>query len=144
MPHTGDDLRQLMEVKIFESPASRQLGWKCLDVDPESGSITTQFEAKEEFINPGGAIQGGFLSAMLDNTLSPAIYSNVEPDQYPVTLDMNVSYIKAARTGTLIGHGRVVRRGKSIAFLAGELQTLAGELIATATATARIIDLQKD
>ena len=144
MPHTGEDLRHLLEVKIFESPASRLLGWKCLEVDSESGKITTQFEAKEDFINPGGAIQGGFLSAMLDNTLSPAIYSNVEPGRYPTTLDMNVSYIQAAGTGTLIGHGRVVRRGKLIAFLAGELQTPAGELIATATATARIIDLKKD
>ena len=144
MPHTGEDLRQLMEVKIYDSPASRLLGWKCLDVDPEIGRITTQFKAKEEFINPGGAIQGGFLSAMLDNTVSPALYSNLEPDQYAVTLDMNVSYIQAAKTGTLNGHGRVVRRGKSIAFLAGELKTPDGELIATATATARIVDLKKD
>jgi hypothetical protein len=33
----------------------------------------------------------------------------------------------------------VVHRGGSIAFLAGELRDAAGELLATATATARII-----
>jgi acyl-coenzyme A thioesterase PaaI-like protein len=39
----------------------------------------------------------------------------------------------------LIGEGRVVSRGGSVAFLAGELRTEEGVLIATATATARIV-----
>jgi acyl-coenzyme A thioesterase PaaI-like protein len=42
----------------------------------------------------------------------------------------------------LIGTGHVVARGGSIAFLAGELATEHGELIATATATARIVKIE--
>jgi acyl-coenzyme A thioesterase PaaI-like protein len=55
-----------------------------------------------------------------------------------------VSFVRPARPGTLIGEGRVVSRGRTIAFLAGELSTAAGELVATATATAYISPARKD
>jgi acyl-coenzyme A thioesterase PaaI-like protein len=50
-----------------------------------------------------------------------------------------VNFIRPAPLGALIGEGRVVARGGTIAFLAGELHTAQGELVATATATARIV-----
>jgi acyl-coenzyme A thioesterase PaaI-like protein len=47
-----------------------------------------------------------------------------------------------ARPGRLTGRDRVVRRGKEVAFLAGELLDDSGELIATATATTQIRGIQ--
>jgi acyl-coenzyme A thioesterase PaaI-like protein len=44
-----------------------------------------------------------------------------------------------ARPGILPGEGRIVSRGRSIAVLSGELTTEAGELVATATAPARVV-----
>jgi acyl-coenzyme A thioesterase PaaI-like protein len=44
-----------------------------------------------------------------------------------------------AVSGELIGDGRVVHRGGSIAFLEGTLSNDAGEMVATATSTARIV-----
>lgn len=55
------------------------------------------------------------------------------------TIESKVSYVQLAKFGVSIGSGRVVARKTSIAFLAGELRNEAGELIATATATARIV-----
>ena len=48
------------------------------------------------------------------------------------------SAFRAARPGRLIGRGRVVRRGKDVAFLAGELADDSGQIVAVATATAQI------
>jgi acyl-coenzyme A thioesterase PaaI-like protein len=48
-------------------------------------------------------------------------------------------FLRPAAPGRITGTGRVVHRGGSIAFLAGELRNEAAELLATATATARII-----
>ena len=144
MPYVGDALRKLIEVQIPAVPASQHLGWRCLEIDSERGTIATQFEARSEFVNPGGMVQGGFLAAMLDNTISAAIHATLEPNQYPVTLEINVSFIHPAKPGPLIGHGRVIHVGRSIGFLAGELRTPDDVLIATATATARIVELRKD
>jgi acyl-coenzyme A thioesterase PaaI-like protein len=52
-------------------------------------------------------------------------------------LNLNISFHRPAVVGPLTGKGRVVRRGKDIAFLAGELYQ-GGELVASATATAVI------
>ncbi len=120
-------------------PAADLLGFKLIEVQPESGRIRVRFEAKPEFTNPVGDIQGGFLAAMLDDTMGPALVATLENGQFAPTLELKVSFIRAARPGVLIGEGRVVSRGGSIAFLAGELTTEAGDLVATATATARIV-----
>jgi uncharacterized protein (TIGR00369 family) len=75
---------------------------------------------------------------MLDDTLGPALVATLDEGQFAPTLELKVNFIRPARPGILIGEGRIVSRGRSIAFLAGELTTQAGELVATATATARI------
>ena len=41
-------------------------------VDPEAGTIEVQFQARPEFANPIGNVQGGFLAAMLDDSMGPA------------------------------------------------------------------------
>jgi uncharacterized protein (TIGR00369 family) len=119
--------------------AAATLGWTLRRVDPDRGEIEVSFEARAEFANPIGAVQGGFLAAMLDDTLGPALATTLDPDQFAVTLDLNVSFLRPAAPGRLTGTGRVVHRGGSIAFLAGELRDAAGTVLATATATARII-----
>jgi uncharacterized protein (TIGR00369 family) len=120
-------------------PAAATLGFKLLDIDEKKGTARVQFEARQEFVNPMGVIQGGFLAAMLDDTLGPALVATLGKDEFAPTIELKVNFIKPAPVGKLIGQGRVVARGGSIGFLAGELLTESGELIATATATARII-----
>jgi uncharacterized protein (TIGR00369 family) len=125
-------------------PAAVTLGFKLLDIDETQGTIRVEFEGKEEFLNPMGVIQGGFLTAMLDDTLGPALVATLEKDSFAPTIELKVNFIRPAPVGKLIGEGRVVARGGSIAFLAGELRTVRGELLATATATARIVTRKKD
>jgi acyl-coenzyme A thioesterase PaaI-like protein len=47
-----------------------------------------------------------------------------------------MQFLRPARPGTLIGTARVVRRGRDIAFLTGELTDRHGAVVATGTATA--------
>jgi uncharacterized protein (TIGR00369 family) len=122
-------------------PAAVTLGFKLVDIDAEHGTIRVQFEGKEQFLNPMGNVQGGFLCAMLDDTLGPALVATLPRDHFAPTIELKVNFIKPAKPGVLIGTGRVVSRGGTIAFLSGELSTEHGELIATATATARIVQL---
>ena len=58
-------------------PAAILLGWELVAVDPEAGTIEVAFTASEQFLNPAGVIQGGFLAAMLDDTLGPALVATL-------------------------------------------------------------------
>jgi uncharacterized protein (TIGR00369 family) len=120
-------------------PAAVTLGWELVRVAPERGEIEVLFDAREGFANPVGQVQGGFLAAMLDDTMGPALVATLPGDEFGTTLELKVSFLRPARPGPITGTGRVVHRGGSIAFLAGELHNQAGDLLATATATARII-----
>jgi len=118
--------------------AAALLGFELLSIDPDEGSIEIAFEATSRFRNPMGHIQGGFLAAMLDDTLGPALVATLQPDQFAPTLDLHVQFIRPATPGRIIGRGRIVSKGRGIAFLAGELINDDGELLACATATAAL------
>ena len=59
-------------------PCARLLGWKILAARPKEGWIKVGFDARWEFTNPAGYIQGGFLAAMLDDTMGPAVFNMSE------------------------------------------------------------------
>lgn len=120
-------------------PAAALLGWALSWVAPERGEIEVFFDARDSFTNPLGNVQGGFLAAMLDDTLGPALAATLADGEFAPTLELKVSFLRPAVPGRIIGTGRVVHRGGSIAFLAGELRDEAGEVLAAATATARIV-----
>jgi len=114
------------------------LGWELVSVDPGAGTIEVVFTASEQFLNPVGVIQGGFLAAMLDDTLGPALVATLGPGQFAPTTDLHVQFMRPARPGRLTGRGRIVHRGTAVAFLAGELLDDSGQVVAAATATAQI------
>jgi uncharacterized protein (TIGR00369 family) len=120
-------------------PCTELLGWQLEEIDPEAGTIQVGFHGRHEFTNPTGAIQGGFVSAMLDDTLGPALAATLKPDQFAPTVELKVNFLRPAYPGRLVGSGRVVHRGGTIAFLAGEIADADGTVLATATATARIV-----
>lgn len=127
-----------MEGKVPLPPAAVTLGWELVSISPEDGTIEVAFTASEAFLNPAGFIQGGFLAAMLDDTLGPALVAGLNPGDFAPTTDLHVQFLRPARPGRLLGRGRVVRRGRDVAFLAGELAEEDGAVVAVATATAQI------
>ena len=120
--------------------AMQTLGGKIVAVDGLQGTIETVFDGRAEFTNPAGTIQGGFLAAMLDDTMGPALAATLSQGEFAPTLNLNISFEKAAKVGVIEGRGRVLQRGKDVCFLSGELYQ-AGELIASSTATALIRSL---
>jgi hypothetical protein len=60
---------RLMGGELPRPPCALMLGAKFKQIDPEAGTIETEFDGRPEFLNPIGHIQGGFLAAMLDSLL---------------------------------------------------------------------------
>jgi uncharacterized protein (TIGR00369 family) len=119
-------------------PAAATLGWELVAIDADEGTIEVAFAASEAFLNPAGFIQGGFLTAMLDDTLGPALAASLNPGDLALTTDLHVQFLRPARPGRLVGRGRVVRRGKDVGFRAGERVDQEGTVLAVASATVKI------
>jgi uncharacterized protein (TIGR00369 family) len=124
-------------------PSSRLLGWHLLDARPKQGWIRIGFDGKPEFCNPAGFIQGGILSAMLDDTMGPAVFVMTEGKLYTATITMTVNFLAPARPGPIFGDADVTQLGKTIAFVAARLTAGDGTVLATATSSARLVETAK-
>ena len=120
-------------------PAPATLGWELVEEWPEEGRIEIAFHPNASMLNARGTVQGGFVAAMLDDTMGPALVSMTGGKEAPVTVAMNVTFIRPVAAERVIGRGRVVDRTKTTAFLEAQLFDLAGNLLASSTSTARIV-----
>lgn len=120
-------------------PSSAMLGWQVLEADTERGRVRTRFEARPEFRNPMGVVHGGFVAAMLDETMGPALVCSLPDNHFSPTIELKVSYHRPAQIGPLFGEAQVLHKGGTIGFVEGKLYNEAKELVASATGTFRIL-----
>jgi uncharacterized protein (TIGR00369 family) len=122
-----------------KSGASDLLSRRFVDHDKDADRVRIEFEATRGMLNPADFVQGGILAAMLDDTMGAAIWLKTGGAFYPITIDMTVTFLAAARPGRLTGEGCVVQLGKTIAFLEAQLREEGGALIARATSSVRLV-----
>lgn len=122
--------------------AAATLGFEFIDADPDAGWIDVAFTATEAFTNPLGEVLGGFLAAMVYDTVGPALLTTLGPNEFQETLELKTTFVAPARPGRLVGHGRVVRRRDRLAFLDATLTDASGTLVATGTATATVVPIR--
>jgi uncharacterized protein (TIGR00369 family) len=129
--------------RLATPPCAKLLGWHVLDARPGEGWIRIGFEGKPEFCNPAGFIQGGMLSAMLDDTMGPAVFVMTDGKLYTATITISVNFLAPAKPGPIIGEARVTQLGKTVAFVEGRLMTQDGAVLATASTSARLVETAK-
>src|SRR5829696_2913328 len=124
-------------------PSSKLLGWHVLDARPKEGWIRIGFDGKRDFCNPAGFVQGGILSAMLDDTMGPAVFVMTDGKLYTATITLTVNFLAPAKPGKIVGEATVTQLGRTIAFVEGRLMSEDGTVLATATTSARLVETAK-
>lgn len=116
-------------------PCTETVGMRLTHVDQANMIARYEFTARQEFANPTGAIQGGFIAAMLDEAMSATaiIASNVTMNA--PTLEMKVSFLRPLFVGKATAEARILKWGKSTCFIEAELFDPDGKLVAKASAT---------
>ena len=114
-----------MPASIFDHfkmpPVAVLLGWKLIDINVEEKWIKLGFDAKPEFLNPVGNIQGGILAAMLDDTMGPLVVAATNRESFGTTIDLNVSFIRPVRPGPITATAQITGMGTRVAFMEGKL-----------------------
>lgn len=108
--------------------------------EPQTRSVRGAFTVRREYCHTNGTIaQGGFVTAWLDAAMAHAVLHDTEHAQGVVSLEIKVSFLERVGPGEGTVVGRVVRRGKRVAFLEGELYNADGRLAAQATSTGMLV-----
>ncbi|WP_280150755.1 PaaI family thioesterase [Piscinibacter sp. XHJ-5] len=119
-------------------PITTTLGGAIQNVDLENGTLESTYFATPAFLNPAGQVQGGILCAMLDDVTAFLVTATLADREFCATLNLNVSFLRPAQAGALEGRAQLVRRGRDVCNVSGELWQ-GGKLVANATATCMVV-----
>lgn len=107
-------------------------------IDPQiiqlrDGEAEVHWQVKPEHLNRFGSVHGGALAGLIDTVAAIASLTKMKRI---VTIELNVSYIKAANITTkVIAKGKVIQAGRSLLRTAVELFNAEGELLTRGTLT---------
>jgi uncharacterized protein (TIGR00369 family) len=128
-----------MRRRLPPPPAARTLGFEVLDVQPDAGRIEVGFTAREDFTNPFGEVLGGFLAAMLYDTVGPALLATLTAGEFIATRELRTTFVRPAQVGRFVGLGRIVQREGNVAVLHATLSNADGQVVAEAEAVAEVV-----
>lgn len=107
-------------------------------VSLEPGRASIEYLVGPHMCHSGGVAQGGFVCGWIDAAMAHAVIAEA-PDITPMSLELKVSFFAPARPGLVVAEGWIERRGKSTCFLEGRLLDSAGNVLAKASSTARLM-----
>ncbi|MEX2237267.1 MAG: PaaI family thioesterase [Dehalococcoidia bacterium] len=127
------DFKDIAEGRRPLPNCAKTLGGQVLD--HREGYIKVRFQAVEGFYNMGNVVQGGFLAAMLDDTMGPAVISTMAEDESHATVDLHVQFLRPARAGPLVGEANVTLVGRVVRLAEAVLTREDGKVVARASST---------
>jgi uncharacterized protein (TIGR00369 family) len=107
-------------------------------ISDDPGRAAIEYEVGPQMCHSGGVAQGGFICGWIDSAMAHASIS-LMPQMTPMSLELKVSYFAPARPGRVIAEGWIERRGRTTCFAEGVLKDAAGNVLAKASSTIRLI-----
>jgi uncharacterized protein (TIGR00369 family) len=115
------------------------LGGRVVELDRGQQTCTFEFNIGHQLCHSVDIVQGGFVTAMLDATMSHTAFGIQNDIVNVATLEIKVSFFEPSRAGKFRCVGRLRKIGKSTGFMEGELYNEDGLLTASATTTAKLV-----
>ncbi len=101
----------------------QEVGFRIEPKASGRGFATVAGRVEHRHLNINGVVHGGVYATILDTAMGASVVSLLSPKETTATTSLYVEFLRAAREGdTLSAVGRVLRRGRHIAFAEGELQ----------------------
>ncbi|PZQ60190.1 MAG: PaaI family thioesterase [Phenylobacterium zucineum] len=107
-------------------------------VSMDAGRAVIEYRVGPHMCHSGGVAQGGFVCGWIDAAMAHASMS-LSPDMTPMSLELKVSYFAPARPGVVVAEGWIERRGRATCFAEGRLLDAAGQVLAKASSTIRLL-----
>ncbi|XP_033856858.3 acyl-coenzyme A thioesterase 13 [Acipenser ruthenus] len=123
-------LKQLMRAMV-DCPGFDRVLSKVDLVSASPGKVVCELKVEEEHTNRGGTLHGG-LTATLVDVISTTALLYTERGAPGVSVDMNITYMNAAKIGEdVLITAQVLKQGKTLAFTTVDVTSKAtGKLIA--------------
>jgi uncharacterized protein (TIGR00369 family) len=116
---------------------------KILEFSRENQSIKIEYIAEPRHCHSGNIVQGGYVTGWIDSAMAHSVMIPTDFKFSPLTLELKITFLKSANPGIVIAAAKVIKLGKSIAFVEGTLTNESGDLIAKGTSTNKLVPMPK-
>uniref|UniRef100_A0A665UPL5 Acyl-coenzyme A thioesterase 13 n=2 Tax=Echeneis naucrates TaxID=173247 RepID=A0A665UPL5_ECHNA len=127
---TLNSLKQIMRAMV-DNPGFDRVLSKVDVLSASPGKVVCEMRVEEEHTNRGGTLHGGLTATLVDVISTMAIMYS-EAGAPGVSVDMNITYMNAAKMGEdVLITAQVLKEGRTLAFATVDLTSKAtGKLIA--------------
>ncbi|XP_041664567.1 acyl-coenzyme A thioesterase 13 [Cheilinus undulatus] len=116
---------------MLDTPGFDRVLSKVNILSASPGKVVCEMRVEEEHTNRGGTLHGG-LTATLVDVISTVAIMNTERGAPGVSVDMNITYMSAAKMGEdILITAQVLKQGRTLAFASVDLTNkVTGKIIA--------------
>ncbi len=104
------------------------------------GELELEAEFNDFSLNPDGSVQGGMMTALLDDVTSLLIIIETKGRLYPASTDLHTMHHRPLTKGKVKAKALIIKKGKKIATTRGELFNEKGQLATTLMHTSYLIE----
>ena len=121
---------------------SQSLGLERIVAHGEGGKSILHYRATMAMCHSGGIVQGGFVTGWIDAAMAYVVMAKTRREFSPLSLEIKISFLKAASPGLVIAEAWIEKLGRSTGFLEGRLLNEAGEVLAKGTSTVKLVPIK--
>ena len=127
---------------MLKQPLFQGMGFsKIIEFSKEESSIKIEYIAERRHCHSGNIVQGGYVTGWIDSAMAHSVMIPTNFEFSPLTLELKITFFKSANPGPVIAEAKVIKLGKSIAFVEGSLFSEKGILIAKGTSTNKLVPM---
>ena len=136
-----DIIRRWYEGDPTVSTIATYIGMTVVSTEPGRAVLT--LEARRELANVGGTLHGGIITTVADCAMSTALVGTLREGESFASIEMKINFLKAAR-GLLTFEGRILQRGRTIAYGECSVTDAAGRLVARISSFMAVLQARPD
>lgn len=122
-----------MRASFARQAAMRTLGATLERVAP--GEVDLALAFREDLTQQHGFVHAGVIAAVVDSACGYAALSLMEPGAAVLSVEFKVQLLAPARGARFLALGRVVRAGRTLTVVAGEVRDDGDEVVALLNGT---------
>ena len=133
----------MTQIEAREQGLMARLGMEKVVDQGAGGRAVIHFRAVMDMCHSGGIVQGGFVTGWIDSTMAHVVMAQTNDEFSPLSLEIKVSFLEAARIGLNIAEAWIERRGRTTAFLEGRVLDETGKVLAKGSSTVRLVPMKR-
>ncbi len=107
---TIEEINQLCEASL---PWAVMMGFEIAEIG--KGACRVRLPQRDEFLRPGGTINGPALMSLADFAMYVAVLSRIGRVEMAVTTSLNCNFLRRPKPGAVIADCRLLKLGKRLA-----------------------------